>query len=231
MTTAFRAYNLPLFKTAIANPIFSLKAYYCKNLTLAREFSRLKAELLTEYSKRDLERSAAGAGLSYKEAIIYLLVRRYKPRLMIETGVANGATSYCILRAMRDNGVGSLISVDYPMYKAAKGDPFHLPVGKRPGWLVPDELRGRWRLLLGKSGDILPKLGGRVDMFFHDSEHSYKNMMFEYNWAIRHMKRGGILLSDDVGWNRAFGDFVSANRGNVEKLRIPVYGGLRITKA
>lgn len=195
---------------------------------LAGEFSALKRQLLNEYSEREIALSVAGA--SYKETIIYLLVRRYKPRLMIETGVANGVTSYCIVRAMRDNGIGHLISVDYPMYKPAPGDPFHLPKGKRPGWLVPNKLRKRWTLMLGKTSDILPRMDSKIDMFFHDSEHSYRNMMFEYNWALEHVRSGGVILSDDIGWNDAFKDFVSANGTAVKKLNIPVYGGARTNK-
>lgn len=227
MSTSFRLQNSYLIKTAFRDPLFSAKVYYYKNVVLADEFRRLRRTLLNEYSEADIENSVAGAGASYKEAIIYLLVRKYKPNLMIETGVANGVTSYCILRAMRDNGAGTLISIDYPMYKAAKGDPFHLPKNKKPGWLVPKDLRKRWRLLLGKTSNVLPRLNERPDMFFHDSEHSYKNMMFEYDWALRHINGNGVILSDDIGWNSAFRDFFDANKGRLKLLKLPVYGGVK----
>ncbi|WP_353851596.1 hypothetical protein [Microcystis sp. LE19-131.1A] len=32
-------------------------------------------------------------------------------------------------------------------------------------------------------------------------------MMFEYQTAYPHIVEGGLLLSDDVVWNRAFYDF------------------------
>ncbi len=230
MTTAFKLYNMPLFRTALPNPLFSMKAYLYKNLILARDFASLRKRLLTEYSELDIMNSVAGAGLSYKEAVIYLLVRKYKPRVMIETGVANGATSYCILRAMRDNKRGSLVSIDYPMYKPAPNDPFHLPKNKKPGWLVPRELRGRWKLILGKSSTALPKFNEKVDMFFHDSEHSYKNMMFEYNWALKHTAVGGIILSDDINWNTAFRDFLNANKQTLKPLKFPVYGCAKVVE-
>jgi predicted O-methyltransferase YrrM len=232
MMTVFRLRNMPLIRTALANPLFSAKVYLYRNVVLAGEFRQLKGMLYTEYSKSEVENSFAGAGLSYKEATMYLLVRKYRPELMVETGVANGATSYCILRAMRDNGRGRLISIDYPLYRPAAGDPFRLPRGKRPGWIVPKELRKRWKLMLGRTSEILPRLGvGRkIDVFFHDSEHSYKNMTFEYGWALKHVRNSGIILSDDTNWNSAFRDFLAANRASLKLLKIPVYGGLRVLR-
>jgi hypothetical protein len=46
-----------------------------------------------------------------------------------------------------------------------------------------------------------------VDIFLHDSLHTYRNMRFEYQTVWPHLREGGVLLSDDVAMNRAFGDF------------------------
>jgi len=83
-----------------------------------------------------------------------------------------------------------------------------LPEGKEPGFVVPSWLKNRWRLTLGKSQDILERLLdqlGEIDIFLHDSEHSYDNMMFEFETAWRYLS--SLLLSHDVSWNRAFFDF------------------------
>jgi predicted O-methyltransferase YrrM len=72
------------------------------------------------------------------------------------------------------------------------------------------DLWGRWAFLRGNSKEILPLLlrkTGTIDMFFHDSEHTYTHMMFEYTAAWKHIRRGGILMSDDVASNLAFLDF------------------------
>jgi hypothetical protein len=47
-------------------------------------------------------------------------------------------------------------------------------------------------------------------VFFHDSDHSYENMYFEFNWA---WNRLGVsaLVSDDADGNSAFLDFCSRN--------------------
>jgi len=46
-----------------------------------------------------------------------------------------------------------------------------------------------------------------IDIFLHDSSHTYQNMMKEYQIVWPHIKKGGFLLSDDVSENDAFLDF------------------------
>ena len=50
----------------------------------------------------------------------------------------------------------------------------------------------------------------RNTVFFHDSDHSYENMYFEFDWA---WNRLGVsaLVSDDADGNSAFLDFCSRN--------------------
>ncbi len=55
-----------------------------------------------------------------------------------------------------------------------------------------------------------PKLlteSGEVDLFIHDSEHTYQNMMFEFHTVWPYLRKGGLLLSDDIDWNQAFKEF------------------------
>jgi len=137
---------------------------------------------------------------------IYALVRLLKPLKVTETGVANGISSFFILSAMEKNARGKLVSVDY----VPEGGPAFLPEGRLAGWLVPEELRGRWEFISGRTSEKLPPLldrDGEIDIFIHDSEHTYENMKFEYGAAWPHLKEGGLLLSDDTGFNPAFGEF------------------------
>lgn len=137
---------------------------------------------------------------------IYMLVRLLKPGQVLETGVANGASSYFILRAMELNGRGALTSIDIG---AAKGEGF-VPESREIGWLVPESLRGRWTLEIGSSRDLLlPALEriGKIDLFLHDSAHTCANMRFEYGAAWPFLSGGGCLVSDDIGFNEAFREF------------------------
>ena len=66
-------------------------------------------------------------------------------------------------------------------------------------------------MALGESTKVLPKLLkklGTVDIFFHDSRHTYKTMMKEYSIVWPFLKTGGYWLSHDIKSNDAFLDFV-----------------------
>jgi hypothetical protein len=125
------------------------------------------------------------------------------PGIVVETGVARGATSYVILSALKRAGTGRLWSVDLP--------PVRHDLAGGHSALVPRQLRTDWELLLGTSRRLLPGLLeqlGRIDVFVHDSSHSERNMRFEYELAWTHIRSGGVLISDDIHANAAFGEFV-----------------------
>ncbi|MFZ0738907.1 MAG: class I SAM-dependent methyltransferase [Candidatus Acidiferrales bacterium] len=147
---------------------------------------------------------AIGADLYAKRVLLqYAIIRAYKPDHIVETGVANGVSSAYLLLALGRNQKGSLHSIDV-------GDGSFLPAGKKTGWIVPDWLRERWTLHLGDAHEILPQVLahlGSLDVFIHDSLHTYEHMKFEYEQAYPHLRPGGILISDDALWNPAFSEF------------------------
>lgn len=163
----------------------------------------------------------AGIGLKSAE-LLYSIVSKYEPENIIETGVCNGVSSLVILSALDENGSGDLYSIDYPMYaneplpefrKTAypDGHAFSaIPANKEPGWIIPENLKQRWDLRVGKSQQKLPILLSEIDnldVFIHDSEHTFPCMMFEYELAWERLNEDGILLSDDVSRNNSFRKF------------------------
>jgi predicted O-methyltransferase YrrM len=141
---------------------------------------------------------------------IYFFVRCLQPAVMVETGVAHGVSSWTILNAMHKNGKGKLYSIDLPDLDTKKV----FNVGNysaEPGWVVPDELRYRWELHLGSATELLlPLLQrlGKTDIFYHDSDHSYEHMKFEFHTAVQYIRPGGLLISDDVHHHHAFREIV-----------------------
>jgi predicted O-methyltransferase YrrM len=149
----------------------------------------------------------ASADLWAKKVLIqYAVVRALRPEAVVETGVASGVSSTYLLLALERNRKGALHSVEV-------GDPSYRPAGREPGWIVPDRLRSRWRLHIGDAVTLLPELFREVaqmDMFIHDSLHTYEHMKFELELAYPYTRRGGLLLADDALWNSAFVEFAQA---------------------
>ena len=150
-------------------------------------------------------------------AIYYVLVRLLQPEMVVETGVCEGNSSRFLLLAMKKNQRGLLHSIDLPNADFELGPGIgrqthvHHP-GKEAGWMVPEELRHRWHLHLGDARELLPMVIASlppIDVFIHDSLHSYDHMMFEFRTAWPQLRDGGILLSDDTDWNSAFAEFAA----------------------
>jgi predicted O-methyltransferase YrrM len=147
--------------------------------------------------------------------VLYVVCRQVRPATVVETGVASGVSSSYILQSLEDNKAGTLHSIDVPLWET------------QSGWVIPDYLRHRWRLITGQSSDRLPPLleeVGTIDVFLHDSEHSYENMLWEYQTAWTHLRSGGLLLSHNIDSSSAFSDFGRSIK--LKGARLESLGGL-----
>jgi predicted O-methyltransferase YrrM len=201
--------------TALGFPEPELRALVHEFEGLARRVYEQLAETARGAGDELAATRAAGHSESSEEGkkLLYVAVRALRPRVVVETGPFNGASSTFLLRALEANGGdGRLVSFDLPDARDALG--FPIPEGREPGWLVPDDLLPRFELVLGDTRQTLRRRlrGESVDLFFHDSLHTTRHMLFEFRTAWRHLRRGGVLVSDDVFWNPAFWLFTRAHR-------------------
>lgn len=151
---------------------------------------------------------------------LYWTVRTFKPKTIVQTGVCNGLSSAFMMLALAKNGSeGTLHVVDL----AAVFNPNDpdwtvrdkvygvvIPEGQGSGWMVPDMYRNRFFVQNGDAKVLLPKLVDSldsIDMFYHDSDHTYNHMMFEFAEAKRKLVPGGLILGDDISWNASVWDF------------------------
>ena len=192
-----------------------------------RETMKISLHQLSKYYEHSYESYFMnGKGLSLlgkiqgiSQEFLYFLVRSFKPRVVVETGVYRGISSALILGALRDNNRGKLYSIDLPQtkYTSESGIVDFSPLSgrERTGFAIPEDLKSRWELVLGDSKIELPKLLdklGTVDMFYHDSEHTYSMMTWEYETVFPFLADNSILSSDDVNWNLAFQDFCAMHK-------------------
>jgi predicted O-methyltransferase YrrM len=150
---------------------------------------------------------------------MYVLVRVWKPQVMVETGVFYGALSAMIIHAMQRNGGGKLYSIDLPV------EADELPDSMRGG-LVSGSLRDHWELILGDSKIELPRLLarlGKIDAFNHDSLHTTDHMSWEYQTAWPVIKPGGVISSHDIMLTPAWKRFCRRHQTEID-YRGQVYG-------
>jgi predicted O-methyltransferase YrrM len=152
--------------------------------------------------------------------LLYWLVRQVKPRTIVQTGVCNGlSAAFMMLGLVKNGSQGRLHVIDLPPVFDAR-DPawmvegkvygFVIPEGRTSGWLVPDAYRDRLEVWNGDTKDLLPQMVDKVDsidFFYHDSDHTYNHMMFEFHQAKRKLNKGGLVVADDVSWNASLWDF------------------------
>lgn len=167
----------------------------------------------------ELETMPDAGDLRLNSLVPYLAVRALKPKVVVETGVAAGKSSALFLLGLAHNGFGRLISIDLPNDGTVMQDGAQTTTQNRPtGWLVPEYLRDNWELVLEDSKTALqPMLAGggtAVDIFMHDSLHTYEHVTFEFTAALSAMKQGGLLMCDNIEEGQAgqaFSDFLHAN--------------------
>ena len=124
-------------------------------------------------------------------------MRSLKPTVVLETGVANGHGTVVLLPAVRRNG---------------QGDPHSTDVSDKVGGLLTAEERAAWRFhRLPPDGSraalsaLLARLG-QIDLFFHDSEHTYGWQTLEYESVLPRLNPAGWLVTDDADASYAFLD-------------------------
>jgi cephalosporin hydroxylase len=152
--------------------------------------------------------------MSIQRIILYVLVRLYKPAVCLETGVFYGGNTSFILNALRVNGTGKLISIDLPGNEIKRelrhhlvGDSEDIPEGLDIGFIVHENLKEQWTLIRGDSLKEILKIKQKIDLYIHDSDHSFNFITREMSLVWNKLKADAIILADDLDWSNGFFSF------------------------
>ena len=155
--------------------------------------------------KLSLINLSLGGGGHY--TLLYFLVRKFKPNIVIETGVAAGWSSLSILRALKKNKNGKLFSSDFPYFRFKEPE-------KYIGILVKDESNyNDWHLnIKGDSKalrEFVTKIPNKtVKIFHYDSDKSYTGRSNAFNIIKNKLTDDPIIIFDDIQNNFHFRDLV-----------------------
>lgn len=166
-------------------PLSEIAAYVAEPAADRELLDELRRSLRSRPDRNDEPRFGRRLGW-------YALARALRPHIVVETGVHDGLGSALLLSALGKNAAGELIAFD---------------IAAESGWLVPSSLRGRYELVLGDVRETLPRRldGVRVDLFVHDSLHTYEHERFELEIVLA---GGGqpVLVSDNAHATTALED-------------------------
>src|SRR5256885_13930216 len=178
--------------------------FYAMWHAVARFAQEIRAsDFMTEMVQRRDAYGSEGVMGALDCATLYALTRWLRPAVIVESGGFIGMSSAFILKALADEKLTTarLYSIEWSE-------------NCEQGALIPDELRsasGGFVPLPGKVEDLLRRdqLPSSIDMFLHDSSHSYRHMFWEFQEFWPRLRDGGLLVSHDVQMNAAFPEFVA----------------------
>lgn len=140
--------------------------------------------------------------LRFHAVTLFLVVRHLKPSTVVETGVAAGKSSAFILKALDMNDAGRLFSFEKIPTGRVSSDGSRTSLGNEiSAFLVGNSLRNRWTLTYGDSvasiKNLAPILNEKVDIFIHDSLHTYEHTKLEYETLLDINKRNPMVFMCD----------------------------------
>jgi predicted O-methyltransferase YrrM len=163
------------------------------------------SDFMAEMMRRRAAHGSHGLMAALDCATLYALTRWHRPSVVVESGGFVGLSAAFLLKALADAKVS-----DAQVYSIESDD-------NCEHWtLVPDDLRPQLIPLRAKVEDVVRsgKLPSRIDMFLHDSGHTYRHMLWEFRQFWPRLRHGGMLVSHDVHMNAAFAKFVTENYGH-----------------
>jgi predicted O-methyltransferase YrrM len=153
------------------------------------------------------------SNINIKEGImLYNLIKLHKPKKLIEIGFACGVSTAFMLCAMTKKD--KLYSID--PFQKIQWDKFGLIVANEV--MKEQKLTSKNHEWIGAySGTYFENTTETYDLVFIDGDHSYKGTMIDLLGANKVLKKGGLLVIDDVLHNdvrNALRDFLKKQNNN-----------------
>ena len=166
--------------------------------------------------------------------LIYSIVRLKNPDNVVEVGVANGYSTYVLLKALDANNKGNLMSVDKTVKKndecAENWQSTVIPSHKEAGWVVPNELKTRWELIQGKIENNLEELSDKLnespEIILYDADAN----QLEDTFKTLNENGGEIILIVDDYDSDAKRDLINKFVENRENMKIYPYNNVAVLR-
>jgi len=164
--------------------------------------------------------------------LLEMISKIYAPDKILEIGTYTGYSSICLARGLKKEGKLTTIEINDEL------EPIITKYFTKAG------LQDKIQLIFGDAKKIIPTLGNDFDIVFIDAEK--KSYLTYYNMVFDKVKKGGLILVDNIFWNGKifenvantdtytkgileFNEFIK-NDNRVERLTLPLRDGFMIIR-
>lgn len=151
--------------------------------------SQAEPELLAQLNKETYQKVLLPRMLSghFQGRVLSMLSKLIRPTSILEIGTYTGYATLCLCEGMQENGIVHTIDIKEELID------FQRKYFDKSSWgsqIVQH---------LGEAVDIIPTLETKFDLVFIDADK--ENYLNYYELIVPKMKKGGIILSDNVLWS------------------------------
>lgn len=139
-----------------------------------------------------------------ERAFLCGLLQQYRPKKIVEVGVAEGGTTAVMLNCVHE------ISLECDMYSVDLAERYYGDPTKETGWILKEAARtypekidlSKHHLLLG---DVLPahleNIGGGIDFLLLDTMHRMPGEVLDFIAAFPYLDQNAIVVLHDVNFS------------------------------
>jgi caffeoyl-CoA O-methyltransferase len=198
------------------------------------QHSQKEPELLAQLNKETYQKILLPRMLSghFQGRVLSMLSKLIRPINILEIGTYTGYSALCLCEGMQENGILHTIDIKDELID------FQRKYFNKSAW-------GNQIIQhLGEALDIIPTLDIQFDLVFIDADK--QNYINYFNCIITKMKKGGIILSDNVLWSGKILDPVQPNDidtqvlvaynhllntdARIETVLLPIRDGLTVSR-
>lgn len=130
----------------------------------------------------------------FESAYLCGLLRKYKPKKILEIGVAAGGTTALILRTLQ------LLKLDTELYSVDLNNFYYADASLDCGYIAKELFKNaNWKLLTGNIiTKYLPEIGFDIDFCILDTVHRLPGEVFDFLCALPYLTNGSIVVLHDV---------------------------------
>ena len=123
------------------------------------------------------------------------VLRKVKPKKVVEIGVSRGGSSVLILNAIKDIEGAKLYSID-------KSESLYINKEQKTGFLVSEkfpELMKNWKLFVGGiTAEFIESIGDGIDLVFIDTMHITPGEMLDWLMVLPFLKNEAFVVFHDT---------------------------------